>query len=300
MLADEDKDIEENKEVNIPDVAPCPFWMPIFPYLLAYGLLIFISWKYIDTKPVQWRFPVFNYVFGAICTVQFICIVYERYHYFGNAGFYETYWYCSCALPITLIGFIFDLPSLIGECMCLMLFPHVSFWVDSIIILITKKSLTGSAGWIFEKGTPWHEIFTTLHHFWYFPCIFICLYGQPVMPIQSYYLSILQFILLNIICHYMTPNTLNDKNGVFRPLNICVSHEPPDFLKTMPPFKYGIKAPYALFLLIAVVCYNVPINYVAYLILAGVQLLVNRIQSFSFVSLNQEAILIIALIIGQS
>lgn len=270
-------DIEMNKDTKEKEEMPCPFWLPIFPYILIYSLLVFISWKYIDISPIQWRYPRFNYVFGVICLLQFIAIVYERYNCFGPAGFYESYWYCSCALPLTLIGFIFDLPSLIGECMCLMLFPHISFWIDSIIIIITKKSVIGSAGWIFKKETPWHEIFTTLHHFWYFPCIFICFYKQPRIPIQSYFLSILQFFLLNVVCHFMTPNKLQDKTGTLRELNICVSHEPPDFLKTIPPFKYGMTAPYWLFILIAVVCYNFPFNYIAYLIITGIQYLVNCI-----------------------
>ena len=263
--------------MNEADECPFPFWLPIFPYLFVYSLLVFISWKFIDVKPTQWRFPIFNYIFGVICTLQFVAIVYERYYYFGKAGFYESYWYCSCALPLTLIGFIFDLPSLIGECMCLMLFPHLSFWIDSILIIITKKSVIGSAKWIFEKGTPWHEIVTTLHHYWYFPCIFICFYGQPKLPIQSYVLSILQFILLNGICRVMTPNKMVDKTGVLRELNICVSHEPPDFLKTIPPFKFGLNAPYYLFISIAVLFYNVPFNYIAYVIITFIQQLVNSL-----------------------
>lgn len=275
----EERDVEMNKEAKVPDKPPCPFWLPVFPYIVVYSFLVYISWKFIDLKPTQWRFPTFNYIFGILCTLQFIAIVYERYHFYGPAGFYESYWYCSCALPLTLVGFILDLPSLIGECMCLMLFPHISFWVDSILILIFKKSVLGSAGWIFEKDTPWHEIFTTLHHFWYFPCIMICFAGQPVIPIESYFLSILQFILLNIICHFMTPNALIDKTGAYRLLNICVSHEPPDFLKKIPPFKWGIRAPYFFFILIAIVCYNVPFNYVAYIIIAAVQMLVNRLVS---------------------
>ena len=272
-----EEDVEKNKMMNVGDVPPCPFWLPIFPYILVYSSLVYISWKFIDVKPVQWRFPAFNLAFGIMCTIQFIAIVYERYHFYGNAGFYESYWYCSCALPLTLIGFVLDLPSLIGECMCLMLFPHLSFWIDSILIIITKKSVIGSAKWIFEKDTPWHEILTTLHHYWYFPCIFICFYGQPKLPLQSYIMSIIQFILLNGICRYMTPNKLVDKTGMLRELNICVSHEPPDFLKTIPPFKYGLNAPYPLFILIATFFYNVPFNFVAYLIITYIQQLVNSL-----------------------
>ena len=278
------KDVEMNKEAKHPepDIPPCPFWLPIFPYLIIYGFLIFISWKFFDKNPEPWHFPVFNYVFGIICTLQFIAIVYERYTFYGPAGFYESYWYCSCALPITLIGFILNLPSLIGECMCLMLFPHISFWVDSLFVLIFKKSILGSAGWIFEKDAPWHEIFTTCHHFWYFPCICICFYGHSAIPIESYFLSILQFVLLNIVCHFMTPNALIDKTGEYRLLNICVSHEPPDFLKKIPPFKWGMNAPYFFFLLIATICYNVPFNYVAYIIITSVQFLINKILYVCF------------------
>ena len=84
------KDIEMNKETKHPepDIPPCPFWLPIFPYLIVYGLLIFISWKFFDTNPEPWRFPVFNYIFGIICTLQFIAIVYERYTFYAPAGFY--------------------------------------------------------------------------------------------------------------------------------------------------------------------------------------------------------------------
>ena len=59
MLAEEKKDIEKNvAKEDVPDEPPCPYWLMMIPYFLTFVFFTFFSWKFIDTKPVQWRFPV--------------------------------------------------------------------------------------------------------------------------------------------------------------------------------------------------------------------------------------------------
>ena len=272
------QDIEKNvSKESVPDEAPCPYWLMMIPYVLTFVFFTFFSWKFIDTKPIQWHFPVVAYVFAGFCVLHWCYLLGERWYFYGPAGFYEIYWYCSLALLFTAAAVVLKLPSLIAECMCLTLFPHISFWIDAILTPICGHEVIGSAGWLYDKETPWHERISTFHHFWFFPCIFIVLYGQPPIPIQGYILSIVQFVVLNFFAHFMTPNVTVDKNGEIRKLNICVSHVAPDFLLNIPPFSWGTRQPYLVFLLVATLCYNVPFNYVAFFICEKVQQLVNMI-----------------------
>ena len=269
------KDLEKNDSIEDEDLRiPCPYWLMVFPYIVVYALLTLFSMKFVDTERAQWRFPIFSYIFAGVCFVHFFYILFERWYYFGVAGFYEIYWYCNCGLLMTTIGILLGLPSLIGQVMCLTLFPHLSFWIDSLMYPCFHRSVIGSAGWMFEKSTPWHERLSSLHHFWYFPCIFILFYGQPSLTFPSYYLSIIQFMLLNILSHYMTPKSMIDKTGTYRLLNICVSYVCPDFLTNIPPFKWAGGRPYICHLAIAVLFYNVPFNFIAFVIINSVQYLV--------------------------
>ena len=278
MSASEVNDVEKNQEESIEvDEIPCPYWLEMIPYFFTFIFLSYISYRYLDPEPVVWRSPIFAKVFGAFCIFHWCYILFERWYFFGSAGFYEIYWYCNMAMLMTGVGIILGLPSLIGQCMCLTLFPHLSFWVDAILTPIMGRSLIGSAGWMFEKKTPWHERLSSMHHFWYFPCIFILFYGQKPIPFSSYWMSLVQFVIMNFFSRLMSPKSCIDKNGEVRLLNVCVAYVCPDFIANIPPFKWANGRPYLVHLLIATLFYNVPINFLAYLIIVGVQNLVNRI-----------------------
>ena len=171
--------MEQNvSKAEVGDDIPCPYWLEFIPYCFTFVFLSYISYKYLDPVPAVWKFPIFAKVLACFCIIHWCFILGERWYYFGSAGFYEIYWYCNMAMLLTSVGILFGLPSLIGQCMCLTLFPHLSFWVDVLLTPCMKRSPIGSAGWMFEKSTPWHERVSSLHHFWYFPCIFILFYKR--------------------------------------------------------------------------------------------------------------------------
>ena len=274
----EPKDLEKNtSKAEVGDDIPCPYWLELIPYCFTFVFLSYISYKYLDPVPAVWKFPIFAKVFACFCIIHWCFILGERWYSFGSAGFYEIYWYCNMAMLLTSVGIVFGLPSLIGQCMCLTLFPHISFWVDILLTPCMKRSPIGSAGWMFEKSTPWHERVSSLHHFWYFPCIFILFYKQDPIPISSYWMSLVQFVIMNFFSRLMSPKSCVDKSGKLRELNICVSWVCPDFIANIPPFKWSAGNPYIVHLLIATLFYNVPINFLAYAIIFGVQKLINMI-----------------------
>ena len=160
----EPKDLEKNtNKSEVGDDIPCPYWLELIPYCFTFVFLSYISYKYLDPVPVVWKFPIFAKVLACFCVIHWCFILGERWYYFGSAGFYEIYWYCNMAMLLTSVGIILGLPSLIGQCMCLTLFPHISFWVDILLTPCMKRSPIGSAGWMFEKSTPWHERVSSLH-----------------------------------------------------------------------------------------------------------------------------------------
>lgn len=42
--------------------------------LLTFLLLTYISWKYIDVDRIEWRYPLFCYIFAACCIVQVVLL----------------------------------------------------------------------------------------------------------------------------------------------------------------------------------------------------------------------------------
>ena len=272
----ETKDVEANQQdLEAKTKVPCPYWLEMIPYALTFLLLTYISWKYIDVDRIEWRYPLFCYIFAACCIVQWCYLLWDRWYFYGPNVFYEIYWYCHMGLLLTAAAIYLHLPSLLGQSMCLTLFPHASFWIDLIIYPFFGRSVIGSAGWLVDKSYPLHEKMSSMHHFWYFPCIIFVMQGQKPISLVCYFLSIVQFVILNICSHYMTPVSYIDKNGNYRLLNICVAHECVDFLKPIPPFKWAIGKPYWFHLLIATVCYNFPVNYLAYFIIISVQRFMN-------------------------
>ena len=271
------EDIEENRDrLEEKTKVPCPYWLEMIPYTITFVLLTYISYAYIDTQPMEWKYPTFCKLFAIGCIVQWCYLLWERWYFYGPNGFYEIYWYCHMGLLLTAAAIFLHLPSLLGQTMCLTLFPHVSFWVDLMLIPFFKRSVIGSSGWLVEKEYPWHEKLSSMHHFWYFPSILFVIQGQKPLPVSCYFLSIVQFVIMNICSHYMTPVSYIDKNGRLRMLNICVSHECVDFLKPIPPFKWAIGKPYWVHITFATLFYNVPFNYIAYFILLGLQQLMNH------------------------
>ena len=272
----ETPDIEAKQE-NIDDKTkvPCPYWLEMIPYFFTFLILSYISWRWIDVEKPAWRYPLFCSIFAACCILQWCYILWERWHFYGSNGFYEIYWYCHMGLLLTAVAIYLHLPSLLGQTMCLTLFPHVSFWVDLALYPCFGRSIIGSSGWLVDKSYPVHEKMSSMHHFWYYPCIIFVLQGQKTIPLVCYYLSIVQFVIMNFFSHFMTPNSYIDKNGKLRQLNICVSHECVDILKNIPPFKWGDGKPYIVFLLIATVCYNIPVNFLAWYAITCIQLLMN-------------------------
>ena len=149
----ETPDIEAKQE-NIDDKTkvPCPYWLEMIPYFFTFLILSYISWRWIDVEKPAWRYPLFCSIFAACCILQWCYILWERWHFYGSNGFYEIYWYCHMGLLLTAVAIYLHLPSLLGQTMCLTLFPHISFWVDLALYPCFGRSIIGSSGWLVDKS----------------------------------------------------------------------------------------------------------------------------------------------------
>ena len=84
----ETKDVEANQQdLEAKTKVPCPYWLVMIPYALTFLLLTYISWKYIDVDRIEWRYPLFCYIFAACCIVQWCYLLWERWYFYGPNGF---------------------------------------------------------------------------------------------------------------------------------------------------------------------------------------------------------------------
>lgn len=267
----------ENQSVTIEkQQKKCPYWAELVPCVFLILLDIYVCKYKIDIKFTEWRFPIFCYVFAGLCFGWWLLLIISRIVQSGVGGFYDMYWYCNVGLLITAIGVAFGIPSLIGQSMCLLLLPHMTFWIDVTSYPCFKVCPFNAYPYMFDKETPFMEKFTSYHHFWYFPGLILVLWKQPLLSLWSYGLSILLFAFLNIMALYMTPKVYVYKDGSTRYLNVCQAHEYPEFVKKIPPFKYTVgKNPLYMFF-VTTTCYITPGNLISYFIIIGFQYLVKR------------------------
>ena len=274
-------DIEQNLNGNVKqNILPCPFWLESIPLIILVICDILVCRYWIDKTDTVWAFPIFSYCYGGLCFGWWLLITIYRTVCFGIGGFYDLYWFCNIALVLTAVGAVFQLPTLIGQSMCLLFFPHATFWIDFLLYPCAKRPILNTFPFMFDDSTTSFEKFTSYHHFWFFPGLIVVLWKQPVLSIWSYILSIILFVLLNIMGHYMTPVTWYYPDGTERYLNVCLGHEYPEFAKSIPPFKWTINRPFIFHCLTITIVYILPVNLVTYFIIIGLQKLV--LISFSF------------------
>ena len=261
--------IEENKRKE------CPYWAELFTCTFVILLDILVCKYYIDTQQVEWIFPIFSYGFAVLCICWWLFLSISRCIQSGIGGFYDIYWYCNIALLLTAVGIVLGSPTLIGQSMCLLLLPHITFWIDIFSYPCFKVCPINAFPYMFDKATPFLEKFTSIHHFWYFPGLIVVLWKQPLLSLWSYGISIILFGILNFLSYFMTPKEYIYEDGTTRYLNICVAHEYPEFARKIPPFKYTIGKSFWFMFFITVTCYIIPANLIAYLIIIGLQKCVN-------------------------
>ena len=248
-----------------------PYWAGLIPCTILLVADVFVCSALIDRQWAVWSFPTFTYCYGGVCLGWWLFLTVYRIVANGTSGFYDIYWFCNMALLLTGIGCFLRCPTLIGQSMCLLFFPHATFWIDCGFYPCFHRGLLNTYSYMFEKDCPVFEKITSLHHIWYFPGLLFVIWKQPLLSIWSYVLSILLFVLLIVNGYYLTPLQIKNKKGVMRYLNVCLAHEYPTFVRNVPPFKWTIRKPFFFHCLCITVTYVIPINFLTYAIILGIQ-----------------------------
>ena len=268
------EDVEQQKVRKEPVKKGCPYWMGLIPCTLLLVADVLACYFFVDRQKAEWYFPIFAYVYGGLCLGWWLFLTVYRIVTYGSCGFYDIYWFCNMGLLLTGIGCFLRLPTLLGQSMCLLFFPHSTFWLDCGLYPCFHKGITNTYSYMFDKAIPIFEKITSLHHVWYFPGILLVIWKQPLLSIWSYVFSILLFIALITKGYYLTPLEAPTKEGTMRYLNVCLAHEYPTFVRNIPPFKWTIGKPFFFHCLCITVSYIIPVNFITYLIIIGIQKLI--------------------------
>ena len=264
--------IEKKEEPKV-----CPWWAESMPITILLIIDVLVCKYYIDPQTITWRYPIYSYIFGSLCLVWFVYMITDRTIYGGIGGFYDAYWFCNIGLVLTALGVFFALPTLIGQSMCLLLMPHISFWIDFVCYPCLKRCVVGAFPFMFDESTAFHEKVTSYHHFWFFPGIVFLLLGQAPISLASFYLSALLFLLLIVLSRYMTPLEYVNPDGSRRYLNVCCAHEYPEFATHIQPFKWSIGKPFVVYVSVIFFFYVVPVNFISFILIVLIQKGINSL-----------------------
>ena len=268
-------DLEKNLETTVKkNDIPCPFWLETIPVVILTIADILVCKYWIDDPNTQWKYPTISYCYAALCFGWWLMLTLYRSICFGIGGYYDLYWFCNIALVLTTVGVVWRVPSLIGQSMCLLFVPHAAFWIDFLTYPCFKRPALNAYPFMFDDTTTPFEKVTSYHHFWFFPGLIVVLWKQPLLSIWSYVLSVLLFVILNIVSHYMTPVTWYYPDGSERYLNVCMSHDNPGFADSIPPFSWTVGKPFFYHCFTLTMAYVVPVNLISYFIIIGFQKLV--------------------------
>lgn len=242
------------------------WWAELFPLTIVLIADVLVCMYFVDTKRATWKYPTYSYVYGTCCILWYIFLVACRTYYAGVAGFYDAYWFCNIGMLLTGLGAFLSLPTLVGQAICLLLIPHILFWIDFIFYPCFKRCVVGVYPYMFDENEPMYEKVTSYHHFWFFPGMIFLLVGQPPITLMSLCLSVILFFFLMLLAHYLTPLDYPRRDGTSRYLNVCCAHEYPEIVRSIPPFKYAIGKSFALYIFINIIFYTIPFNFFSYLL----------------------------------
>lgn len=252
-----------------------PWWAPFPPMVILVLLLVAISYFFLDrdAAPYYNEYVAFGSGIFFICWYFYIGI--ERTYYYGVAGYYEIYWFCNVSLLLTGVGLAIRLPTLVCAAVCVVMLPHTAFWIDLICYACFRITPCGAATFLFEKGWPIHDKISTLHHFLLIPIVTFLFFRYPYVEPTAIVLAVLLLICSQVTCHYLTPREMIDKNGKRKYLNVCISHDMPDLLVNVYPFKWIKGRPAYVLFIICFFCYAIPISVICYYLFHGLQCLLN-------------------------
>ncbi|KAK8802075.1 hypothetical protein WA158_006470 [Blastocystis sp. Blastoise] len=260
-----DGSVKTDIENQIPPITQGKyFWLIVLPVYGFFLAIIALAYFYLDANARPFSNPLWAKLFGSLMICSYCFLIWEKIHYYGYCGFYESFWYCHQSLLYCGVAFLLNLPSVVCMTLCMVLIPHIAFYVDIICYPIFGVAPANAGGFLYDKNWPLHTKLVTLHHFWYIPGCLFFLYDYPILPFSGYLLSLIFFSWSQIWCHFLTPIEAPDLNGKMCYINVCISFDAPTVIYNVPPYKYALGRPYIFFFIISILFYSVPVNFVSY------------------------------------
>jgi hypothetical protein len=177
-------------------------------------------------------------------------------HYLG-----EILWGCNIALLLAGVGITTNRPLMVGGAVCIVAVDQLSWYIDIVGYIITRKFPVGVAKYMLAKHTTWVHVMTGTHHVWFIPVSIFWLRNHGGIPSGSYWASVSITSIIAIAARFLTPYSIRNgtNNQDVRVWNINLCYEFYDDV-AIPPLHILDQRPAYIYLPFLIIVCNFILN----------------------------------------